>query len=525
MDPTESTYDYVIVGGGTAGSVIANRLTEDPGTTVCLIEGGPDDRNLEHVLRLRDWLSVLDGELDYGYTTVEQPRGNSHILHSRARVLGGCSSHNTLISFRPFAEDLDDWVAAGAEGWDNATVQSYADRIRCNIVPVAEKDRNTMVRDWVVSAAEAAGVPVVEDFNALTSHGGGFACGAGFLSIAYDPYTGHRSSASVAYLHPIMDVRDNLTVMLETWVDRLLFDGDRATGVSATAKDGTRTTVSARREVVLCAGAVDSPRLLMLSGVGNAEELREVGVEPRHDLPGVGENLLDHPESIIMWETSRPVPTNTVMHSDAGLFVRRDDSDPRPDLMFHIYQVPFDDNTRRLGYESPPDGYAVCMTPNIPRARSRGKLRLASSDPREKPELDFRYFTDPEGYDERTIVDGLRIAREVAATEPFRSWITREVAPGPGVQSDEELSEYGRRAAHTVYHPAGTCRMGAVDDDGAVVDPRLRVRGLRGLRVADASVFPTLPTPNPMVMVLALGERAADLIRRDALAGEGTADR
>ncbi|MDT0328014.1 GMC family oxidoreductase [Nocardiopsis lambiniae] len=511
----EETYDYVIVGGGTAGSVLAHRLTDDPDTTVCLIEGGPDDRDLEHVLRLRDWLSVLDGDLDMKYTTVEQPRGNSHILHSRARVLGGCSSHNTLISFRPFAEDLDDWVAAGAEGWDNATVQGYADRIRCNIVPVAEKDRNAMVRDWVESAAEATGVPIIEDFNAVTSHGGGFAEGAGFLSIAYDPYTGYRSSASVAYLHPIMDVRDNLTVLLETWVDRIVLDGDRATGVEAVGRDGRRIAVTARREVILCAGAVDTPRLLLLSGIGNAEDLRDVGIEPRHDLPGVGENLLDHPESIIMWRTSRPVPENTVMDSDAALFVRRDDSDPRPDLMFHIYQIPFDDNTKRLGYASPPDGYAVCMTPNIPRSRSRGRLYLTSADPEVKPALDFRYFTDPDGYDERTIVDGLKIARRVAETEPFRSWLEEEVAPGPGIRSDEELSEYGRRAAHTVYHPAGTCRMGAPDDPDAVVDPRLRVRGLRGLRIADASVFPTLPTPNPMVMVLAVGERAADLVRED----------
>ena len=515
MADQEHTYDYVIVGGGTAGSVIANRLTEDPDTTVCLIEGGPDDRDLEHVLRLRDWLSVLDGELDYGYRTTEQPNGNSHILHSRARVLGGCSSHNTLISFRPFAEDLDEWVAAGAEGWDNATVQSYADRIKCNIIPIAEKDRNTMVKDWVSSASEAAGVPVVEDFNALTSHGGGFADGTGFLSIAYDPYTGYRSSASVAYLHPIMDVRENLTVLLETWVDKVLFDGDRATGVSATTAGGERITVRARHEVVLAAGAVDSPRLLMLSGVGNAEDLESVGITSHHDLTGVGENLQDHPESIIMWETNERVPENTVMDSDAALFVRRDESDPRPDLMFHIYQIPFDDNTKRLGYDSPEDGYAVCMTPNIPRSRSRGRLYLTSDDPKVQPALDFRYFTDPDGYDERTIVDGLKIAREVAATEPFKSWIKREVAPGPKVRSDEELSEYGRRAAHTVYHPAGTCRMGAADDDGAVVDPRLRVRGLKGLRVADASVFPTLPTPNPMVMVLALGERAADLIRQD----------
>lgn len=521
MSDQEHTYDYVIVGGGTAGSVIANRLTEDPDTTVCLIEGGPDDRDLEHVLRLRDWLSVLDGELDYGYRTTEQPNGNSHILHSRARVLGGCSSHNTLISFRPFAEDLDEWVAAGAEGWDNATVQSYADRIKCNIIPIAEKDRNDMVKDWVSSASEAAGVPVIEDFNALTSHGGGFADGTGFLSIAYDPYTGYRSSASVAYLHPIMDVRQNLTVLLETWVDKVLFDGDRATGVSATTAGGERITVRARHEVVLAAGAVDSPRLLMLSGVGHAQDLESVGITPHHDLAGVGANLQDHPESIIMWETNERVPENTVMDSDAALFVRRDESDPRPDLMFHIYQIPFDDNTKRLGYDSPEDGYAVCMTPNIPRSRSRGRLYLTSADPKVQPALDFRYFTDPDGYDERTIVDGLKIAREVAATEPFKSWIKREVAPGPKIQSDEELSEYGRRAAHTVYHPAGTCRMGAADDDGAVVDPRLRVRGLKGLRVADASVFPTLPTPNPMVMVLALGERAADLIRQDRSAEKG----
>jgi choline dehydrogenase-like flavoprotein len=520
----ETVYDYVIVGGGTAGSVIANRLTEDPGTTVCVIEGGPDDRNLEHVLRLRDWLSVLDGELDYGYTTTEQPNGNSHILHSRARVLGGCSSHNTLISFRPFAEDLDEWVAAGAEGWDNATVQSYADRIKCNIIPIAEKDRNDMVKDWVSSASEAANVPVIEDFNALTSHGDGFSGGAGFLSIAYDPYTGYRSSASVAYMHPIMDVRENLTVLLETWVGRILFDGDRATGVTATTKDGERITVKARHEVIVSAGAIDSPRLLMLSGVGNAEELGALGIESQHDLPGVGENLQDHPESIIMWETTRRIPENTVMDSDAALFVRRHEGDdPRPDLMFHIYQIPFDDNTKRLGYDSPEDGYAVCMTPNIPRSRSRGRLYLTSGDPEAKPALDFRYFTDPEGYDEQTIVDGLKIAREVAETEPFKSWIKREVAPGPKVRTDEELSEYGRRAAHTVYHPAGTCRMGAVDDDAAVVDPRLRVRGLKGLRVADASVFPTLPTPNPMVMVLALGERAADLIREDRRAEEGEA--
>ncbi|RCV50783.1 GMC family oxidoreductase [Marinitenerispora sediminis] len=505
------TFDYVIVGGGTAGSVLANRLTEDPGTTVCVIEGGPSDVGLERVLRLRNWLDLLGGDLDYDYPTVEQPRGNSHIRHSRARVLGGCSSHNTLISFRPFARDLDEWVAAGAAGWDNATVQSYADRIRCNIVPVAPKDRNDLVKDWITASAKATGVPIVEDFNALTSHGGGFHDGVGFLSVAYDPYSGHRSSASVAYLHPVIGRRANLTLLTETWAGRLVLTGDRATGVEVRTPSGERKVVAAEREVVLCAGAIDTPRLLLHSGIGPAADLRAVGVGVRHDLPGVGEHLLDHPESIIMWETHGPVPENTVMDSDAALFVRRDTRDPRPDLMFHIYQIPFADNTARLGYDVPE--HAICMTPNIPRSRSRGRLWLTSSDPAVKPALDFRYFTDPDGYDARTIVDGLKIAREIAATEPFRSWLKREVAPGPAVTGDEALSEYGRRAAHTVYHPAGTCKMGAADDPTAVVDPELRVRGLRGLRVADASVFPTMPSPNPMVTVLAIGERAADLIR------------
>ncbi|WP_046469389.1 GMC family oxidoreductase [Allosalinactinospora lopnorensis] len=515
MASADSTFDYVIVGGGTAGSVIANRLSEDPATSVCVIEGGPSDVGLERVLKLRDWLDLLGSDLDYDYPTVEQPNGNSYIRHSRARVLGGCSSHNTLISFRPFAQDLDDWVAAGAEGWDNATVQSYADRIKCNIIPVAEQDRNEIVKDWITASAKATGVPVIEDFNAATSHGGGFSEGVGFLSIAYDPYTGYRSSASVAYLHPIMDQRRNLTMLLQTWADKLVFEGDRAVGVEVRRPSGERTTVRAAREVILSAGAVDTPRLLMLSGVGPADDLRRVGIKVRHDLPGVGENLLDHPESIIMWETGRPVPEKSVMDSDGGLFIRRDDGDPRPDLMFHIYQVPFDDNTARLGYDSPGPRNAICMTPNIPRSRSRGKLWLAGSDPDTKPALDFRYFTDPEGYDAQTIVDGLRIAREIAGTEPFKSWIKREVAPGPDITTDEGLSEYGRRAAHTVYHPAGTCKMGAADDPAAVVDPTLKVRGLTGLRVADASVFPSMPSPNPMVTVLAVGERVADLIRAD----------
>ncbi|MBZ4020710.1 GMC family oxidoreductase [Streptomyces purpurogeneiscleroticus] len=504
-DGTE--FDYVIVGGGTAGCVLAARLTEDPGCRVCVVEGGPSDVGDEKILRLRNWINLLDSEYDYGYTTVEQPRGNSHILHSRARVLGGCSSHNTLISFLPLPEDMDEWAALGCTGWDAATVLPYRDRLQNRIVPVAEQDRNPIAKDFVTAAASALGVPVVEDFNARP-----FADGVGFFSLAYEAEGNKRSSASVAYLHPVLD-RPNLTLKLETWAHEVVPDGDgRTTCVRVRSADGTESTLRAERELLLCAGAIDTPRLLMLSGIGPADQLRELGIEVRADLPGVGENLLDHPESVIVWETDGPLPPNSAMDSDAGLFLRRDPGGgPRPDLMFHFYQVPFTVNTERLGYPVPAHG--VCMTPNVPRARSVGRMWLRSADPAEKPALDFRYFTDPDGHDEETIVDGLKVAREVAATPPLRDWLKREVAPGPDVTSDAALSEYGRRAAHTVYHPAGTCKMGGDDDPMAVLDPQLRVRGLDGIRVVDASLFPTMPTINPMVTVLLAAERAADLLR------------
>jgi choline dehydrogenase-like flavoprotein len=323
--------------------------------------------------------------------------------------------------------------------------------------------------------------------------------------VGYHPETGIRSSASVAYLHPHLD-RPNLTIRTETWAYHL--DPDR--GVTVRDAEGVKL-IRARQEYVLAAGAIDTPRLLLLSGIGPAAELERLGIGVRADLP-VGEHLLDHPESLILWEAARPIPPMSAMDSDAGLFVRRDPAATRPDLMFHLYQIPFTFNTERLGYDVPEHGFG--MTPNVPRPRSVGRLRLASADPSVKPLLDFGYFTDPEGYDERTIVDGLRLAREVAATEPFASWIKREIAPGPALRTDEELSAYGRAAHHTVYHPAGTCRMGAAGSPASVVDPELRLIGFPNVRIADASVLPTMTSVNPMVAVLMIGERAADLIGR-----------
>ena len=522
-----SAYDYIIVGGGTAGCVLAARLSSYlPERKVLLIEAGPSDLDLSHVLNLRTWLTLLGGELDYDYGTTEQPMGNSHIRHSRAKVLGGCSSHNTLISFRPFRHDLDRWQAKGCEGWTFDTLVRLVDNLKNTFQPVHTRHRNQLCKDWVLSCSDALGIPVIPDFNAEIREKGQLTQGAGFFSVSYNPDNGYRSSASVAYIHPIFkgeERRPNLTVLTEAHVSKLFVQNDEATGISVTLKSGEKLTLNPRKEIVLCAGAVDTPRLMLHSGLGPRAQLESFGIPVIKDLPGVGENLLDHPETIIMWQLNKPVPANqTTMDSDAGVFLRNDkhnaygsDGDAA-DIMMHCYQIPFTLNTERLGYPVVPDQYAFCMTPNIPRPRSRGRIYLTSADPTVKPALDFRYFTDPEGYDAATLVAGIRAARKIAETSPFKDWLKEEVAPGPKVQTDEAISEYARKVAHTVYHPAGTTKMGDVNtDEYAVVDPQLRVKGIRKLRIADAGVFPDMPSINPMITVLAIGERAAEMIAQE----------
>ena len=519
-----SGFDYIIVGGGTAGCVLASRLSSYlPERKVLLIEAGPSDFNIDQVLDLRQWLSLLGGEYDYDYPTTEQPMGNSHIRHSRAKVLGGCSSHNTLISFRPFRHDMDRWVAKGCKGWTFETMMRYVDNLRNTYQPVHARHRNQLCKDWVQSCSDALNIPVIENFNNEIREKGQLTQGAGFFNISYNPDDGKRSSASVAYIHPILrgdERRPNLTVLTDAWVSRLKVENDVATGVNLTLKSGQKMTLQPRKEVILSAGAVDTPRLMMLSGLGPKAQLQSLGINVVKDIAGVGENLIDHPETIIMWELNKPVPAGqTTMDSDAGVFFRREPTNAAgndgdaADVMMHCYQIPFTLNTERLGYPVVQDGYAFCMTPNIPRARSRGRIYLTSADPSVKPALDFRYFTDPEGYDAATLVAGIKAARKIADQAPFKDWLKQEVAPGPKVQTDEEISEYARRVAHTVYHPAGTTKMGDVTkDDLAVVDPELRVRGVKKLRIADAGVFPDMPSINPMLTVLSIGERAAELI-------------
>jgi len=520
----DNAFDYIIVGGGTAGCVIASRLSSYlPEHKILLIEAGPSDFKNDQVLNLREWLSLLGGDLDYDYGTTEQPMGNSHIRHSRAKVLGGCSSHNTLISFRPFKQDMERWVSQGCKGWEFETMTRLVDNLRNKIQPVHERHRNQLCKDWVQSCASALDIPVISDFNAEIREKGQLQEGVGFFSVSYNPDDGKRSSASVAYIHPILrgeERRPNLTILTEAWVSKVIVQNSAAKGVDVTLKSGEKRNLQPRKEIILCAGAVDTPRLMLHSGLGPRSQLESLGIPVIRDIPGVGENLLDHPETIIMWELTHPVPPNqTTMDSDAGIFLRRQPihsagaSDTAADMMMHCYQIPFTLNTARLGYPLIKDRYAFCMTPNIPRPRSRGRIYLTSADPNVKPALDFRYFTDREGYDAATIVAGIKAARKVAQESPFKGWISHEVAPGPKVQTDEDISEYARRVAHTVYHPAGTTKMGDVAaDEMAVVDPTLKVRGIQGLRIADAGVFPEMPSVNPMLTVLSIGERAAELI-------------
>ncbi|KAI9799615.1 MAG: hypothetical protein M1833_003930 [Piccolia ochrophora] len=538
-------FDYVIVGGGTAGCVVASRLSSYlPQKKVLLVEAGPSDFNDDRVLNLKEWLHLLGGELDYDYGTTEQPNGNSFIRHSRAKVLGGCSSHNTLISFRLFEHDCRRWEALGCHGWNFKLFTRLLDQLRNQVQPVHYRHRNQLCRDWISSCSTALDIPIIPDFNAEIREKGAVKQGVGFFSVSYNPDDGRRSSASVAYIHPILrgqEKRPNLTILTHAWVHKVNVEGDQVTGVTLTTKEGSNLTMKPKIETILCAGAVDTPRLLLLSGIGPRQQLDDLGIPVVKHISGVGENLLDHPESMIMWELEKPVPSETTMDSDAGIFLRRELPNARggdgeiADIMMHCYSIPFCLNTTRsvlppsvpfttslpfptnpplvsLGYEAPLN--AFCMTPNIPRPRSKGRLYLTSSDPSVKPALDFRYFTDPEGYDAATIVAGLRASRKVAEQEPFKSWLKREVAPGPNVQSDEDLSEYGRKVAHTVYHPAGTTAM------GDVVDHELRIKGLKGVRIADAGVFPVMPSINPMLTVLAIGERCAELLKEENLRGK-----
>lgn len=421
----------------------------------------------------------------------------------------------------PFELDMQRWQEKGAKGWTHPEMVRLSRKLRNNIIPVHENHRSQVVKDWIKSCSDLFHVPVIEDFNKDITNRGNLTQGVGFVSVSYTPDDNRRSSASVAYVHPILrgeERRPNLTILHKTWVSKILFKDHRAVGVRATTQSGKIYDIQATSEVVLSAGAIDSPRLMLLSGIGPLTQLEGHGIPVIKDIPGIGENLQDHVESMYMWELNEEVPDHQVaMGSEASLVLRREaynsrgDDGNTMDTMFHIFTVPFDLYTKPMGYETPK--HAFCVIPYNPRPASVGRVYLKSANPREKPALDQRYFSDEEGYDKSTNLFMLQMARKMAQAEPFKSHLKREIAPGPEVTTDDQLCAYGRRVSNTVYHPCGTAKMGSLESDPmAVVDHTLRVRGIKGLRVADASVFPCMTSINPMVTVLCVGERAAELI-------------
>ncbi|TDD71266.1 choline oxidase [Jiangella aurantiaca] len=501
-------YDYVVVGGGTAGSLLAARLSEDPGRTVALVEWGPDDRGEPRARALRRWAEMLEGEHDLDYRSVPQERGNSAIRHARLRILGGCSTANTMISWRPLPADLEEWVTLGAQGWDPATVLPYYDKLEVPIQPVAPRDRNPYVADVVATAAAALGLPVQDRWN--DGRLDEVAHGAGFFEVGYTPETNQRGATSIHYLHPAWD-RPNLSVLTGLRAVRVVVEAGRAAGVECRDDGGATSVIRCGREIVVSCGGIDSPRLLQLSGIGPKRILDDAGVEVVVDLPGVGENLQDHAEGLVVWESVEPPPDICASGWDAGAMLSVEGDPRQPDVLMHFPVQAWAVHAENYGVRLPEN--IVSIAPNVAKPASRGRVAIVSADPDDPPLLDPRYFTDADGHDERILLAGVRAARRIAEQEPFRSHLVREVFPGPEVVTDEQLSAIARATHQTVYHVSGTCRMGADDDPMAVLDPQLRVRGVEGLRVADASVFPTIPSVNPVVTVMLVAERAADLIR------------
>lgn len=491
-------YDVVVVGGGTAGCVVAARLAA-AGVATALVEAGPSDHDRDEVLEVRRWPDLLGGELDWDYTIEPQPRGNSAIRHSRARVLGGCSSHNSCIAFVPPARDFRDWEASGATGWGPDGVAAAFARV-LDRVELREVPPENPVNEAVLDACAAVGLPRT-DFAAPDW----FHPGAGRFRL--NVVDGLRRSASVSYLHRSPDPLP--TVLCDTQVHGLVMEGQRCVGVRT-----SRGELRAER-VVVAAGAFGTPQLLMLAGIGPADHLGDLGVDPVVDLGGVGSNLADHPEGVVVFGARRAVPEPVVQEWEVGIFadvLGLDDGDP--DLMFHLGLVPFDGHTAPMGY--PTATHGLSLTPNVCRSRGRGTVRLRSTHPGDVPAIDFGYFTDPDGYDEAVMVAGVGLARRIMARPEVADWVEAELAPGPSVVDRDAVSEYVRRTANTVYHPVGTCAMGTDPAAGAVVDPAsLAVHGTEGLFVADASVFPSIPSVNPAITVMMVGERCAEILLRD----------
>lgn len=528
-------FDYIVVGAGSAGSVLASRLTEDAGVSVCLIEAGHADRSV--LIHCPAGLAVMakQPQLNWAFQTEPQPGLNGRRGYQpRGKVLGGSSSINAMIYIRGQHADYDHWAEQGNPGWGWNDVKPYFLKAEhnergaddwhgtggpLNVMDLRSPNRLSAL---FLQAAQTAGLPLNSDFNGPSQEG------VGLYQVTQRH--GERCSAAKAYLSPHLG-RPNLQVVTGAQVTRVLFDGRRAVGVEI-QQGSARRELRVRREVLLSAGALQSPQILQLSGIGPGAQLQALGIPVLHDLGGVGRHLHDHLDSIIVvnaprmnesfglslggvarmvggifeWR-SRRSGMLTTNFAEAGGFVRSDPAEPTPDLQLHFVIGKLVDHGRKTVF-----GHGISCHLCVVRPRSRGSLSLASADPLAPPRIDPGFLTDPD--DTQRMVRGFKLMRHVLQQPALAAFGGQELPASAGAQSDAQIEQFIRNHADTIYHPVGSCRMGPGPDD--VVDARLRVHGVQGLRVVDASIMPRIVSGNTNAPTIMIGEKAADMIKADA---------